>query len=281
MPTSALCWERWKSQRSEAAANPFLMSDPGFPEDKKKFQLPPDTSIEAVVDDATPEQLAVVAADPRLNEDLALALLKRRDLPREALEALSKNGRLVQQPKVRMALVTHPHTPRHVSFPVIRHLYAFELMQVALLAGVAADVKRAAEEVLIGRLGTITSGERHTLAKRASGRVAAALLTDKEERVMQAALLNPQMTEMFVVRSLKTDVGTELLAPAVANHQTWIHRTEIKTALLCNRNTPAAKLIQIASGVPMHVLRSLIHEVRLPQRAKQAVQEVMEKKAGG
>lgn len=257
------------------------MSDPASPANKKKFQLPPDARIEVLVHEGTPEQLAAVAGDSRLNEDMALALLNRRDLPREALEALSKNGALAQQPKVRMGLVIHPHTPRHISFPVIRHLYAFELMQVALLPSVAADVRRAAEEVLIGRLGTITSGERHTLAKRASGRIAAALLTDKEERVMRAALLNPQMTEMFIARALKSDAGTELLAPAVANHQKWIHRTEIKAALLCNRNTPAAKLIQIASELPLHVLRSLIREGRLPQRARQAVQELMEKKTRG
>ena len=214
----------------------------------------------------------------QLNEDQALALLKRRDLPRETLEALSKNGALAQQPKVRMALVTHPHTPRHISLPTIRHLYAFELMQVALLPGVAADVKRAAEEVLIGRLATITSGERHTLAKRASGRVAAALLTDKEERVMQAALLNPQMTEMLLARVLKRDAGTELLASAVANHQKWIQRIEIRSALLCNRNTPPAKLALIARGVPLHVLKLLIREGRLPQRTKQVVQEVLGKK---
>jgi hypothetical protein len=247
----------------------------------KKTELQLDEHFEVLLHEGAPGQLVAVAADSRLTEDLALALLNRRDLPREALEALSKNGALVQQPKVRMALVTHPHTPRHISFPVIRHLYAFELMQVALLPGVAADVKRAAEEVVIGRLGTITSGERHTLAKRASGRVAAALLTDKEERVMQAALLNPQMTEMFVARALKKDVGTEVLAPAVANHQKWIHRTEIKGALLCNRNTPAAKVAQISSEMPMHVLKSLLREGRLPTRAKQLLHEAMEKKGGG
>lgn len=269
------CWGRWRLQPSEAAADSFRMSDSGLPADEKKLQLPSDARLEVLVHEGTPEQLVAAARASGLNEDLALALLNRRDLPREAVEALAKNGALAQQPKVRMALVIHPHTPRHISFPVIRHLYAFELMQVALLPSVAADVKRAAEEVLIGRLGTITSGERHTLAKRASGRVAAALLTDKEERVMQAALVNPQMTEIFIARALKNDAGTELLAPAVANHQKWIHRTEIKSALLCNRNAPAAKLIQIASELPLYVLRSLMREGRLPQRAKQAVQELM------
>ena len=55
--------------------------------------------------DSAPEILIAVAADARLTEDLALALLNHRDLPREALEALSKNGSLMRQRKVRMAVV--------------------------------------------------------------------------------------------------------------------------------------------------------------------------------
>ena len=94
--------------------------------------------LERLVHDPSPEILVAVAADARLTEDLALALLKHHDLPREALEALSKNGSLMRQRKVRMAVVTHPRTPRHVSVPTIRHLYTFELMQVALLPSVAA-----------------------------------------------------------------------------------------------------------------------------------------------
>jgi len=35
------------------------------------------------------------------------------------------------------------------------------------------------------------------------GRVAASLLLDKEERIMLAALSNPQMTEMWIVKALK------------------------------------------------------------------------------
>ena len=156
----------------------------------RKVTLPPDADLERLVHDASPEIAIAVAGDPRLSEDLALALLNRRDLPREALEALSKNCHVAKQRKVRLALVTHPHTPRHVSVPTIRHIYTFELMQVALLPSVPPDVKRAAEEVLMGRLASIASGERLTLAKQGSGRVAAALLLDREERIMQAAVVS-------------------------------------------------------------------------------------------
>jgi len=38
---------------------------------------------------------------------------------------------------------------------------------------------------------------------------------------MLAALSNPQMTEMWIVKALKAETGTQLLTPAVARHQKW------------------------------------------------------------
>ena len=244
----------------------------------RKITLPADADLGTLVHDSSPEILHAVAADPRLTEDLALALLNHRDLPREALEALSKNGQLARQRKVRLAIVIHPRTPRHVSVPTIRHLHTFELMQVALLPVVPPDVKRAAEEVLISKLANISSGERSTLARRSSGRVAAALLLDKEERIMQAALANPQMTELFIVRALKVEHGTELLAPAVSRHQKWSYRNDVKAALLGNKNTPAARLIQLAGELPINLIKDALRNGRLASQARNSLLAVLEKR---
>src|SRR5271168_3227229 len=94
------------------------------------------------------EILMAVAAHHGLNEDLALAMLKRMDLPPEALKTLSTNGRVLKYRKVRMALVVHPKVPRYVGTPLMRNLYTFELMHIALMPAVPADIKRAAEDIL-------------------------------------------------------------------------------------------------------------------------------------
>src|SRR5450755_327259 len=91
-------------------------------------------------------ELEAAASDPALTEDLALQLLKRNDLPAEILERVSKNGVVAKSRKVKLALVRHPRTPRRVSMPMLRHLFTFDLMQVALAPVVPADVKLAAEE---------------------------------------------------------------------------------------------------------------------------------------
>jgi hypothetical protein len=240
--------------------------------------LPPDAQLDQLIHDSDPEVLTAVAGDVRLTEDLALALLERRDLPRQALERMHKHKSLARVRKVQLALVMHPHTPRHVSVPIIRHLYAFELMQVALLPSVVADVKRAAEETLIGRLATVSSGERFTLAKQSSGRVAAALLRDKEARVMQAALDNPQMTEVWIVKALKAEAGTEFLAPAASRHGKWSHRNDVKAALLANKHTPLARLRDIAQDLPLSALRDLLRNARPAPNVKKELLSVLEKR---
>jgi len=244
----------------------------------RKIGLPADADLERLVHDSSPEVLTAVAADSRLTEDLALALLNHRDLPREALEALSKNGQLARLRKVRMAIVVHPRTPRHVSVPTIRHLHTFDLMQVALLPSVPPDVKRAAEEVLIGKLAGISSGERITLARRSSGRVAGALLLDKEERILQAALANPQMTELSIVKALKAGRSTELLAPAVSRHQKWSYRNDVKAALLGNKDTPSARLIHLAAELPINLIKDILRNGKLSAQAKNSLLAVLEKR---
>jgi hypothetical protein len=271
----------WTSHENEGGQEaPEQAEPPRVRSETRRITLPADADLERLVHDSSPEILTAVAADARLTEDLALALLNHRDLPREALEALSKNGPLMRLRKVRMVVVMHPRTPRHVSVPTIRHLYTFELMQVALLPSVQPDVKRAAEEVLISKLASISSGERITLARRSSGRVAAALLLDKEERIMQAALSNPQMTEVSIVKALKVEHGTELLAPAVSRHQKWSYRNDVKAALLGNRNTPSGRLIHLAAELPINLIKDVLRSGRLSSQAKNSLLAVLEKRAG-
>src|SRR5262245_21625678 len=97
------------------------------------------------------------------SEDNALGLLKNPDATPDLLERLSRNAGLMKSRKVKLALAGHPHTPKHVSMPMLRHLFTFDLMQLALSPVVPPDVKRAAEDGLTGRMGTIPVGERLSL----------------------------------------------------------------------------------------------------------------------
>ena len=224
--------------------------------------------LESQIHSVVRDDLLRAAADPALTEDLALALLKRADLPPEVLEQLSKNGNVLKLRKVKVALVCHPHTPRHVSVPLARQFYTFDLLKVALSPGVPADVKVAADGVLIARLKTITLGERLSLARRASGRVAGSLLLDAEARVMRTALENPRLTETFVIQAVLRPQASAAFIQGVAQHSKWSYRREIRLALLRTEYLSLARALEFSRELPPPLLRDVLHTSRLPARIK-------------
>jgi hypothetical protein len=245
-----------------------------------------------------PADLLRTAANPNLTEDLALALLKQADLHPEVIEHLAKNASALKSRKVKIALVSHPHTPRHVSVPLARQFYTFDLMKVALSPWVPADVKVAADDVLISRLKMVTIGERLTLARRASGRVAAALLLDlekmdgkitdgkimdgksvdgkaadaqtvaRETRVMRTALENQRLTEALVISSVLRPAASAALVHAVAQHEKWSCRREIRAALLRTEHLSLARALEFSHEIPVPQLHELLASSRLPDKIK-------------
>jgi len=229
----------------------------------------PERTIDEAVHSGSRDDLLRAAGDPALTEDLALALLQRADLGAEALEQLSKNRSLVRLRKVKIALASHPQTPRHVSVPLIRQFYTFDLMKVALSPVVPADVKRAADETLIGRLKTVTLGERVTLARQGSGRIAGMLLLDSEERIMRTALENARLTEAFVVQAvLRPEAGAALIQ-SVAQHAKWSYRREVQIALLQTEHLSLARALVFPHAISPARLREILQTSRLPQRIKE------------
>ncbi len=241
---------------------------------------PDDGPIELLIHHLAEEVQRRVAADPRLTEDLALAFLARRDLARAAIEDLTKNGSAMKSRPVINAVVRHPRAPRHVSIPIVRHLYTFELMHVALTPGAPADVKMAAEEALVTRLDTIASGERLSLARQSSGRVAAALLVDEETRVIIAALDNPRMTEAWIVKTLRSERAPQTFVELVCRHRKWSLREEVRLALLRNVNTPLGRILHIAQSLPTSSLRDALRDAPLKASVKMYLFKELEVRTG-
>ncbi|MBS1849551.1 MAG: hypothetical protein JST79_01450 [Acidobacteria bacterium] len=227
------------------------------------------------MDDA-PHPEVVRDSDPILNEDAALALLQSGDLAADVLERLSKNSSVLKYRKVKLALVEHPRTPRHVSLPLLRGLFTFDLMQVALQPMVAADIKMAAEEALLNRMEAISSGEKLTLAHRASGRVAGELLLDPEPRVIQAALENPRLTEAPIIKAVTRPDSPSALVEAVCHHAKWSLRREIRLALLRNEKTPLARAVEFARTLPPPLVREVLQVSHLPENVKEYLRKDLE-----
>jgi len=215
-----------------------------------------------------PQSGSAPVDESAVTEDHALAQLKDGNLTAEALEQISQDTALMKSRKVHMAVAAHPRAPRRIALRLIRELYTFELMKFALMPTVAADLKRVADELLLSRIAGITLGERISLARRSSERVAGALLLDRETRVWQTALENGRLTEVAVVRALQRTTGTPAFVEAVSHHAKWALRLEVQIALLRNAHTPLASAIKFARRLTPHQLRDILHTSRLPEKIK-------------
>lgn len=211
--------------------------------------------------DVTPE------ASP-LSEDQAIALLKAAELSAETIEQIFGSPSLMSSRKVRIAAVCHPKAPRRFSLAALRHFFTFDLMSTVLTPTTPADIKRAAEEILIAKLDSTAGGVRLSLARRGSGRIAAELLMDCERRIVTAALENPRLTEAMVAKVLGRADVSEKAVESVYRDPKWSVRREIRIALLRSPHTPMARAIEFAREMPRDVVSEILQESRLPKNVK-------------
>jgi hypothetical protein len=198
---------------------------------------------------------------PESSEDQALALLAQPDVSAETISQLSRSAG-ARNRKVMLAIAIHHGTPRHVSLPLLRRLFTFDLMQVTLSPTVAADIKRAAEEQLLIRLESLSAGEKTSLARRGSGRVAARFLQENDLRIISPALDNSQLTEASVVQALMKLSAPEILFALVSEHRKWSQRREVQMALLRSEKTPLERAREFVRNFSDDVLRETLPDGR-------------------
>jgi hypothetical protein len=196
------------------------------------------------------------------SEDEALAMVQRAGVTAATLAQLARNPGALKSRKVVFALATHARTPRHISIPLLRRMFTFDLMKVALTPTVAADIKRAAEEQILVRIDSLSTGHKITLARRGPGRVAAALLAENDGRVISVALENGRLTEPAVVACLMRADAPPLLFVLVSEHAKWSQRREVQMALLRSEETPLERAMKFAANFSPEVLRDIAPKTR-------------------
>jgi hypothetical protein len=204
---------------------------------------------------ATGEQLAALlhhpSADvilalldnPALDEAQLCLLFERKNLPPEVLEEVVRRKPLLKSYRVRRALAFHPRTPRLVSLHLLRDLYLMDLVRIALLPGVSAELKRNAEEQLLARLPQLPLGQKITLARRGPARIAGALLAEGHAQIISIVLDNPYMTEAQILKVLSREKLSTAVIPAISHHRKWSITYNIRLALVRHPSAPLATVL--------------------------------------
>jgi len=224
-----------------------------------------------LVHDSAPEVLEALLHNPALSESHLLILLARKNLPGELLESLAKNEELIKSQRVRAAVVRHPKTPRLAAMRLLKFLYLFDLVAVSLEPAVATEIKRLAEEQIIARIQQVPLGERITLARRSSARVAAALLAVGDEQVIPAALENPQMTETALLNILRREELPPAVVEGMARHPKWSLRYDLRLQLVRHPLTPLALALAFLPDLKPEDLMLIATDQSMPPTMREYV----------
>ena len=201
--------------------------------------------------------LRALLDNPALNETQLGLLLSRNDLPAEVLKEVTSRKSLMKNYRVKRALAFHPKTPRLAGLRLIRELYLMDLVQLTLLPGTSAELKRNAEEQLVARLAQLPLGQKITLARRATARVAGALLAEGHPQVVAIALDNSSLTEAQVLKALSRDRLPVGVVHAVAQHRKWSHVYNVRMALVRHRSATLSTILSYLPELTVSDLREL------------------------
>jgi hypothetical protein len=239
--------------------------------EKRPARAPAADDFTARLLSASQQTLEVLLDDPRLEESHLCLLLERKDLTTAILERIAKDKDWLRSRRIRCGLVAHPHAPRRVALRLARELHLMDLVAISLRPTTPMEVRRFADEAIISRMRQLPLGQKLALARRASGRVAGALLTEGHERVSRMALDNSLLTEGQVLRALSAETLTANTLGLLACHSKWSLLPSVRAALARHPQASAGLVLPLLPDLLRRDLEDLSRVTRLAPDVRAAI----------
>ena len=237
--------------------------------------------IKVLVHDAIEATLLALLENPNFDETDIIHLLERLDLSSRLLSAVADAGKWTSREAVRLRLARHPHTPRRVTLALLRQLFLFDLVSVSLQPSAPADVRRAAEGIILTRIPHMPVGEKLTLARRGPSRIAGAVLSEGHPQAIKLALGNGFLTESQILKVLaKTDVP-ERVVVAIAQHPKWSCQYNVRLGLMRNAHTPAPVVLAMLPNLTVHDLKEIAMLESVAPHLKKYIERELDRRATG
>src|SRR5207245_368881 len=192
--------------------------------------------------------LLALLDNPALDETQVCLLLGRKDLPGEVLEEVARRKPLLKSYRVKRALAFHPRAPRLASLRLLRDLYLMDLVQIAMLVGVSAE-----------------------------------LLAEGHAQVTSVVLDNPYLTEAQILKALPREKLPASVVPAIIQHRKWSLSYNVRLALVRHTATPLATILSYLPQLTVSDLRELAEPGIVPESLRKYLQAEVQRRprAGG
>lgn len=220
---------------------------PDIDHDRERAAIATGDELAALLHHPATDVLLALLDNPALDETQLCLLLERKDLPAEVLEEISRRKPLLKNYRVKRALSFHPRAPRLATLRLIRELYLMDLVQLALLPGTPAELKRNAEDQLAARLPQLPLGQKVTLARRGPACIAGALLAEGHKQIVAVSLDNANLTEAQILKVLSREKLPIDALRAIAQHRKWSCDYNVRLALVRH---PGSTLSTVLSYLP-------------------------------
>lgn len=251
---------------------------PGEESVRERALLATGEELLALMHHPSADVLLALLDNPALDETQVCLLLGRKDLPGEVLEEVARRKPLLKSYRVKRALAFHPRAPRLASLRLLRDLYLMDLVQIAILPGVSAELKRNAEEQLLARLPQLPLGQKITLARRGPARVAGALLAEGHAQVISVVLDNPYLTEAQILKALSREKLPASVVPAIIQHRKWSLSYNVRLALVRHTATPLATILSYLPQLTVSDLRELAAPGIVPESLRKYLQAEVQRR---
>ena len=252
--------------------------DADFQDDNKLTHAGAGDGLSALLHSNSTEVLLELLDNPALDETQLCLLLARKDLPGEVLEEVARRKPLLKSYRVKKALVFHPRGPRLVTIRLLRDLYLMDLVQLAMIPGVSAELKRNAEDQVMARLPQLPLGQKIMLARRGPARVAGALLAEGHARIIPIVLDNANLTEAQILKVLSREKLAPQIVLAITQHRKWSHDYNIRLALVRNLASPLSAVLAYLPELTVSDLRELVAPGIVPENLRNYLQAEVQRR---
>jgi hypothetical protein len=237
--------------------------------------------LSLLLHDEREEVLSALLDNPNLQEVQVCLLLGRKELPLTLLEKIAQRQDWMMSYRVRRNLALHPHVGQTVGMQLVRHLFAVDLVELALSPSGSSPLRHLAEELLLARVAQLPTAQKMHLARRGSSRIAAALLAEASSDLLGIVLENPFLNEGQVLKVLSRISLPERVVRAIAEHSRWSNIYSIRLMLLKNSKTPLARVLVFLPAIAMSDLQSLSRASAIPTAFMPHVRRAIASRAQG
>jgi hypothetical protein len=151
-------------------------------------------------------------------------------------------------------------------------------VRISLLPTSAGELRRLAEDRVLGQLPQLPLGHRLTLARRGTSRIVGGLIVEGPEQVARIALDNARLTESQLLKSLTKDALTSRIIAMIATHSKWSKLVNVRVAILRHPQVSAESALSLIPDLPRREIEDLLSEWRLLRFVRDRLREEMSRR---